>query len=652
MPAHLVLPRLLMSPATFAAAVLTTVMMLPHGSGFAALPSPGADPSRDFSLSVTVDFPDDITKGPFDTERLDQVMATVQETGATRVNWMYYGSIDPSDPYRGNIWESHWATHAPATLAAIGEPLTAAVKAARARGLKIYGMLKPYNGGLSGTYPLGSKEAGSKSKIQRIGGTIQQLIPFLEAHPDMRLQREPLPAAAAGPVREIVLRKSDAGATRLTPDQVRIWVSPDNHRYRPLALVPTGRVGVEPAPREVRDYHGQILTRAGEPVTTVRLQGLSLTAPYVVLTTTFAEGLGDFRNTPVGMLTVAADGGQELPCVLATHAALWIRPRDFRTYGLEFDMGYGHLPITLDAPWTGAKGDPWKPFSGEDEFAEETLFGKGPAGGFIGFALGKNSHLAAAPCEAYPEVRALWLGWVRAMLDAGVDGVNLRISAHGTLSDEPEAYGWNPPVLAAYRERHGPGPIDRVKLAAIRGDFYSQFVEAASGLVRSRGKKLEVHLHAEAFRPDPVFGQQNGVPSGIDFQWKRWIESGWVDEVYLRTSWFEAAEDPLGAKSTVRSRLTRALADPVADDMIRTARAHGLPITLNRYIGRAAGLEEYLDDLALIARDGRFAAFDVYEFFDLAQSDPERPGLTPRAGRVAGLQERWKRLRPPAATPP
>jgi hypothetical protein len=91
---------------------------------------------------------------------------------------------------------------------------------------------------------------------------------------------------------------------------------------------------------------------------------------------------------------------------------------------------------------------------------------------------------------------------------------------------------------------------------------------------------------------------RTACPSGIDFQWKRWIESGWVDEVYLRTSWFEAAEDPLGAKSTVRSRLTRALADPVAEDMIHTARAHGLPITLNRYIGRAAGLEEYLDDLS------------------------------------------------------
>lgn len=604
-----------------------------------------------FSLSVTVDFPDDITKGPFDPARLDQVMATIQDTGATRVNWMYYGSIDPDDPYRGNVWQSHWATYAPQTLAAIGEPLTAAVKAAHARGLQIYGMVKPYNGGLSGTYPLGSPEAGSTSKLTRIGGTVQQVIPFLEAHPEMRLQREPLASSTAGPVREIVLSKSDASETRLTPDQVRIWVSADNYRYRPLSVIPTGSVSIEPAPREVRDYHGNVLTRAGDPVRVLRLKNLSLSDPYVVLTTTFSSGLGDFRNTPSGMLTLRGDGGRELPCVVATHAALWIRPRDFRKHGLEFDMGYGHLPIALDAPWSGAKGDPWKPFSGEDEFAEEALFGKGPAGGFIGFSLGKNTHLAAVPCEAYPEVQALWLGWIRAMLDAGVDGVNLRISAHGCLSDEPEAYGWNPPVLAAYRQRHGDGPVDRVKLAAVRGEFYSQFVAEASRLVRSRGKKLQVHLHAEAFRPAPVFGQQNGVPANIDFQWRRWIESGWVDEVYLRTSWFEAAEDPLGAKSTERSRLTRALAEPVAEEMIRVSRARGLPITLNRYIGRAAGLEEYLNDLTLIARDPRFSGFDVYEFFDLAQSDPNGSGLIPRLGRVEGLKDRWKQLQSSLSSP-
>ncbi|MBL9214511.1 MAG: hypothetical protein JNG83_03445 [Opitutaceae bacterium] len=629
-------------PHTFRPAALALLLA---AAALAAAAAP--EPLR---LSVTVDFPDDVTKGPFDRAKLDEVMATIQETGATQVNWMYYGGIDPADPGRGNIWNSHWAPHGLTTLAAIGEPLQAAVRAAHARGLEIHGVVKPYNGGLSGTYPLGSPEAGSRSPLRRVGGTVQQVIPFLEAHPEMRIQRRPADPAEAttGPIREIRLVKADAGPTRLQPDRIRIWVSEDNYRYQPLPLVPGGSVTVEPARREVRDYHGNVLTKAGDPVRVVRLTGLDLRAPFVVLTTTFDDGAGDFRNTPTGMIEALGDDGRPLACSVATHAALWIRPRDFRSYGLEFDMGYGHLPVALDEPWRGAKGNPWQPFSGEDEFAEETLFGKGPAGGFIGLARGRNDYLAAAPCEAYPEVRALWLGWVRAMLDAGVDGVNLRISAHGCLSDEPGAYGWNPPVLAAYRARFGDGPVDPARLAAVRGDFYTAFVREASALVRGRGRRLSVHLHAEAFRPDPVFGQQNGVPANIEFQWRRWIEEGLVDAVYLRTSWFEAAEDPLGAASTQRSRLRRALADPVAAEMLAVAGRHGLPVTLNRYIGRAAGLDEYLDDLELVARDGRFAGFDVYEFFDLAQADPEKPGLTRRLGRVEALRDRYRALAAPA----
>ncbi|MBL9216803.1 MAG: hypothetical protein JNG83_15100 [Opitutaceae bacterium] len=596
-------------------------------------------------LSVTVDFPDDVCKGPCDAGRLDAMMAAIAATGARRVHWLYYGEVDPADPRCGSIFSAHWATYGPASLAALGEPLRAAVPAAKRHGLEIYGVLKPYNGGLSGSYPLGSPEAGSKSRLARVGGTLQQVIPFLERHPAMRLQRRPEPARDAGPVAAIRLIKADAAATRLRPEHVRIWTSPDNYRYQLQPGVPAGTVTVEPAARTVRDYHGNVLTRAGEPVRVVTLAGLALDAPFVVLTTTFTDGAGDFRNTPAGLVELRGRDGRIMDCVRATHAAAWIQPRDFRTYGLEFDLGFGHLPVALDEPWRGLARDPWQPFAGEDEFADQALLGHGPAGGFIGFAPGRNEHLAAAPCEAYPEVRALWLGWVQAMLDAGVDGVDLRISAHGCLTDEPEAFGWNPPVLAAYRERFGDGPVDAAKLATVRGDFYTGFVREASARVRARGRKLQVHLHAEAFRPDPVFGQQNGVPANIEFQWRRWIEEGVVDSLYLRTSWFEAAEDPLGAQATRRSRLTGMLADPVVGEMLAVAAARGLPVVLNRYVGRAAGLPEYLDDLEAVARDGRFAGFDVYEFFDLAQADPDRPGLVPRHGRLAGITERWRAIR-------
>jgi hypothetical protein len=597
----------------------------------------------EMKLSVTVDIPDDFTKGPINAARLAQMMDTIQEVGATRVHWLYYGEVAPSDPRCGNIWDCYWAHHGKQTIAELGEPLSAAVKEAKARGLEIYGVLKPYNGGLAGSFPAGSPEAGSASQHSRIGGTIVQLIPFLERHPEMRVQRKPF-AVNPGPIRKIKLTKSDDSATRLRPEHLRIWVSENNYQYRPLDLVPTGTVSVEPAKQDVRDYHGNLITAQGAPVRVLTLTNLAITEPYVVLTSTFTEGAGDFRNTPQGMVEVIGDNAETLDCVLATHASLWIKPRDFRTYGLEFDQGYGHLSIALDEPWQDPTGDRWTHFKGEDEFADEAIFGHGQAGGFLGIARGKNAYHAATPCEAYAEVRALWLGWVTAMLDAGVDGVDLRISAHGSLSDEPEAYGWNPPVLAEYAKRHGPGPVDPVKLAVIRGDFYTDFVRAASALVRARGKKLQVHLHAEAFRPSLVFGQQHGMPANIEFQWRRWLEEGLADEVHLRTSWFEAAEDPLGAKATSRSKLTHALADPVAGEMLALANRLDLPVTLNRYIGRAAALPEYLDDIRTARQDGRIARFDVYEFFDLAQCSPEQPGLVPKGERVASLQTRWQEL--------
>ena len=604
------------------------------------------NPINDMLLSVTVDFPDDITKGPFDTEKLEKLIDTVQDLGASRLHWIYYGEVAADDPRRGNIWTSHWAAHGPKTIEALGEPLRAAVKIAKSRGLEIYGVLKPYNGGLAGSFPTGSPEAGSASRVTRIGGTLVQLIPFLESHPEMRIQRKATvaPTSSTGPIREIHLIKANADESRLRPADIRIWVSCDNHKYRHLDLIPTGTVSVEAAHDEVRDYHGNVLTRAGDPVRVIRLTGLEISEPFMALTTCLTEGSGDFRNTPLGMVKVFGADHQALEFVLATHAALWIKPRDFRTYGLEFDQGYGHLPLTLDEPWQPPRADRWVHFSGEDEFSQEALLGHGAAGGFIGIARGKNHYLSAAPCEAYPEVRSLWLSWIQAMLEAGVDGVDLRISAHGCLSDEPDSYGWNPPVLAAYRQRFGPEPVDAGKLAGVRGDFYSEFLREASALIRAEGKKLQVHLHAEAFRPDPVFGQQHGLPANIEFQWRRWLKEKLVDEILLRTSWFEAAEDPLMAKETRRSRLNTALADPIVKEMLDLAAKHGLPVTLNRYIGRAARLEEYLDDISSALKDGRISQFDVYEFFDLAQADPVRTGLIPKGDRLACLKARWSHL--------
>jgi hypothetical protein len=148
----------------------------------------------------------------------------------------------------------------------------------------------------------------------------------------------------------------------------------------------------------------------------------------------------------------------------------------------------------------------------------------------------------------YPEVRRLWDGWVDRILETGVDGIDIRISSHGNIVDDPFDYGYNEPVVEEFRRMHGYEPggsaQDRDRIARIRGDYYTAYLREMSRRVRGLDKRLQFHLHTEAFRPDPVHGQIMGFPPNVHFDWKTWIAEGLMDAATLRTSWFEAWEDP------------------------------------------------------------------------------------------------------------
>ena len=166
---------------------------------------------------------------------------------------------------------------------------------------------------------------------------------------------------------------------------------------------------------------------------------------FIAVTTRFKDARGDFRNTAVAMIEALGPNNAPLPIVVATRSAIWIAPRDLE-FGLEFDSGYGPFQVELDIDNAATRGAEWSRAQG----------------GVIAFARGKNEYLPVAPCEVYPEVRRLWLGWIDRLLEAGVDGVDIRVSAHGTLTDESEAYGYNTPVLEEYARGGGAGlPMPR-----------------------------------------------------------------------------------------------------------------------------------------------------------------------------------------------
>ena len=390
---------------------------------------------RSFLLSATVDFPDDLGIGVYTPELLAGAMRLLRETGVRRVHWLDYGSVDPASDLYSPIL--HFRPNGPATIKAIGDPLRAAVVAAHAAGLELFAVMKPFAGATVITKPV----SHTGRAIARIGGVMDDPYAWLERQPELRIARDPAtlpPIGEPGPthrdVATIRLTKSDDSPTRITAADIEIYSSRRNDRYRRRRHLETFTVReeVRPAPADVRDYFGRLLTRAGSPVRSLVLENVRLDEPFTLITTGLRAGAPDFRNTARHMLEAFDADGRPLPTVVATRSATANRNRDFRRQGLEFDCGYGLFEYALDA----------------DNRAASAAWDD-PQGGCVAFAVGSNAFLGGAPCESLPAVQDAWLAWLQRLIDAGVDGVDIRVSAHGSHTDEPFAYGFNAEVLTA-----------------------------------------------------------------------------------------------------------------------------------------------------------------------------------------------------------
>ena len=586
-----------------------------------------------FVLSATVDFPDDVVPGPYDGRLLDELLGTLRGIGVQRVYWLYYGDVDPESLWAGSLYENAQIPYGTQTLEAIGEPLKAAVPVAHRHGLEIYGVLKPYNTGMSGTN--GSLSGRRLSGIEQIGGAVPQVIPFLERYPHTRLRRRPDTRASHGAlVRRIRLLKKDASPTRVRPENLQLWVSKDNGGYTRLDVTMKVTERVEPAPREVRNYHGELVVAKGAPVRTLTLDGLNIRDRFVVVSTDFTDESGDFINTAYGMVEAYGDDfSTPLPVVVASRGAVWNGPRNLEGDGPDYDSGMGHFEIPLDVS-VASEG-------------EGVFWNRLAVGGLVGFAQGKNEYLPGTVSEVYPEVHRLWDGWVDRILETGVDGIDIRVSSHGSLVDEPWEYGFDEPVVEAYRMKYDRDPWssddDLARFSRLRGEHFTSFMRRTSNRARSMGRKMQAHIHTEAFRPDILHGQIMGFPPNTHFAWQDWMRNGLLDGITFRTSWWEGLEDQPGTPP-VRSRLSNALSDPVAVEALDLALELGIPAYMNRYIDRAVGLEEYLSDMETALGDERFAGFDLYESACFIRATADGSRLESRGGRVELIRGKAREL--------
>ena len=162
------------------------------------------------------------------------------------------------------------------------------------------------------------------------------------------------------------------------------------------------------------------------------------------------------------------------------------------------------------------------------------------------------------PCYAEPEVQELVLKHLRDVLDRGVDDLAISPFAHpqgdgpwGPSVDQPYYYGFNPPLVEAYRERYGsdpvPGSLDANAWWALYGDFYTDFLRRLHQETSQRGQRL---IPCTTYDGRWGWGGSGGqqlyqyytegasAPTvapccGIELQWQRWAQEGIVDGLML-----------------------------------------------------------------------------------------------------------------------
>lgn len=554
-----------------------------------------------FILETLVDFVDDALRAPCPiTERhLDAMMAALRKAGVQRVSWVTYGDghggylLPILGDRRHSAAYDNWEDYAE-TLRILGNPLRVATDAAHRHGLEIYGYFKPYETGPALILPEGTPEARDWGKLEHIGGQLAWIDPFVLKHPHLRIQRRTddlLPGTNTAPIHAIRLIKKDDSPTHIRREHLQIWSSPDNHRYRPLDVNFTLTESVEPAPRDVFDLNDRIVTGKGDRVRVLTLTGFSLREPYLLVTTTFMDGPSDFENTCPELMRALDGRGREIPGVFANGKAIWCDNRiDFRNWGLVFDHGWGKLPMKLDEPnKTGKQG-------------------------FIAYRRGRAGYLPGALCETEPSVQTYWLTWIDEMLDAGVDGIDIREENHSTHTEYPEEYGFNAVVLDQCARRGLP-------MAQVRGEAYTEFLRQAKQRIAARGSRLRYHLNVDYFEGDPPRNRRLAFPAHLRWEWRRWIDEGILDEAVLRF-WSKPFECLFH--------------DALAGEMIARCARRQIPVTVNRYLTYEPSPETpwtasvpdtvnpnlahassqqcgHVHEFERVRADGRFAGFVLYE---------------------------------------
>jgi hypothetical protein len=471
------------------------------------------------------------------SELLEQKIRLIADCGFKR---FYIIAPPPGEPdYSVRIVPQDSTNFLRQSRAAVGkDPLRQAIAFAKKTGMEVFVQFKPYEGGGAFTVPHNFVPPCGRNWIETLGGRAVGVDPFAVEHPEMLEMRKDTDNAISAAVDRIemvfVLDCIPGGegleVTQGAMKKVRrngypglgmnaiaeypatnfvLYTSTDNGKYERYSkeFIVSERI----ERRLIRNANDELVFPGAVLCRVIELSGLKLQTPYFAVD--FEGDEKAFRTIPYSSSCFSAYAGQQkLPSTISPKVrdGLLTGKSGFEENGFEFEE---NGPYYWDYGWR-----------------TQHLFG---------FARGKAKHVRGSLCEAYPEVRAHWLRQIQRYMELGCDGVDIRLQNHTSGITDFVNYGFNPPLVEAYRKQYGvditkqdPDPI---KLMRLRGDFLLMFVQDTADLLHRKGLKLQMHLDDYLEHPtlDPTFtGAGFWCAPKVIPDWRRVIEI--ADEITIK----------------------------------------------------------------------------------------------------------------------
>jgi len=503
-----------------------------RGESVPAAERPKSQPHKEFLVAMTVDFADDLLRAerPWVEKDFRGLVAQLHEWGIQRVYWIYNGDWHTGRWNDCGLFFADQTGKAEKTFRNVPSPLSVVADEAHKRGMTAYAIIKPYDFANNLTSlpddPDQLPPPGTK-RLWSCGGYATRIMPFLTAHPELLMQRHPYGTDATSPgspVRTIEIYSHDDAPFPFAASDVKLLVSDDNARYRPYS----GPVRIVERVEERREvvYHwsGNRQGQAGTRVRVLALHGLDIREKYFAVKLASARPGPLVANRLCALAEVFMDGDEPLPFTLGMRAKqqFAVRGKMWRWMPGTLEEGGANFEFLFGIPSFRADG-----------FGMDSWWAVDSAHDFLAFCRGKSPH-AYALSYAHKESRDFLVSFVAGCLDTGVDGVDLRLNSHCSTF-EPQAYGFNPPVVEEFRRRYGVDVLtedfDWFDWQKLQGEYLTQAIREVSSLIRSRGKKCQVHLGHYCATTDRQVSYFN-----LYHDWKTWLREGLVDETTHKDS--------------------------------------------------------------------------------------------------------------------